>query len=72
MQELQRDIQLSEREIARYMKWAQQLQQKHADDCDGPLDSISITFQLSVFGTEIVAHASGIPDNVPQITLRSI
>ena len=71
MQELQRDIQLTECEIARYLRWAQQLQQKHADECDGPLDSITISFQLSVFGTEVIAHVSGIPESAPQIKLRS-
>ena len=69
--DLKNTVRLTDEEIDTYMKWAAQLQEEHGEITGGPTDSLTISFELSIFGTRVIAHTSSVPEDAPQIELRS-
>jgi|SaaInlV_120m_DNA_4_1040238.scaffolds.fasta_scaffold14453_2 hypothetical protein len=67
---LKQTIQLSDKEIEKYLEWAINLQESHSSECDGPLDALSITFQITNIGTSVIAHTGNSTNSRSQIILR--
>ena len=67
---LKQTIQLSDKEIEKYLEWAKNLQQSHSSEGDGPLDGLSITFEITSIGTSVIAHTGNSTNSSSQIVLR--
>jgi hypothetical protein len=67
---LKQAIQLSDREIEKYLEWAKILQQSHSSETDEPIHGLSITFEITSIGTSVIAHTGNSTNSNSQIVLR--